>query len=227
MVIQAAILAGGQGLRMRGLDPGPKALLPVKGKPLLEHQLERLKKAGFDEVILCLGYRAEDVRRRFADGARWGLRLDYRVETVPRGTAGAVRDLGIKGDLLVVYGDLYIEMDFKPLIDFHESHAGAATLVVRRTDHPQDSDLAEVAPDGRIAAIGRSGRVSGDLACAAVWVVRPRLAERAPADRPSDFGRDVFPAALAAGERLMAYRTEAVVADVGTPERYRAFSERP
>ncbi|MFH1724576.1 MAG: sugar phosphate nucleotidyltransferase [Elusimicrobiota bacterium] len=230
MLIQAAILAGGRGERMRPVTAEPKALLSVRGKPLLEHQLGWLKSAGFDEVILCLGYRAERVRETFGDGSRWGMRIDYRIEAVPRGTAGAVRDLGeaVRGDLLIVYGDLYVEMPCRPLLDFHAGHDAAATLVVRHTDHPEDSDLVEVADDGRIRAIGRrgSGKVSGEVACGAIWVIRRRMLERVPQDAPSDFARDIFPKAVAEGETLMAYRIEKGVADIGTPERYEAFRKR-
>jgi NDP-sugar pyrophosphorylase family protein len=228
--MQAAVLAGGEGRRMRALSSGPKGLLPLGGKPILARQLEWLAGAGVRDVTLCLGYGADAIRDYCGDGARWGVRLDYRVETVPRGTAGAVADLGdrVRGDLLIVYGDLYVAMDCARLLAFHASHSACATLVVRRTDHPHDSDLVVTDPDGRVRAFGRlgSGKVSGDLACAAIWVARPSMLRLVPADRPTDFARDIFPKALEAGETLMAYLTDEPVLDVGTPERYAACEKR-
>lgn len=208
-------------------DAVPKPMLPLGGKPLLEHQLLWLKAAGFREAFLCLGYKAEAVRDHFGDGSALGVALRYQVEKTPRGTAGAVKDLGLEEDLLVVYGDLYVDMDCGKLLDFHASHAGAATLVLRQTDHPYDSDLARVEGE-KITGFYRAkpGEPTDRLGLAAVWVVRPGLMEFVPRDRPSDFGKDIFPKALAAGETLLGYRTEETVADLGTPERCEAFSKR-
>lgn len=216
---------------MRSFTREPKALLPVRGEPLLAHQLHWLKRSGFSEVFLCLGFGADRIREAFGDGSAYGLRLRYRVESQPRGTAGAVRDLpgAFDGDWLVVYGDLIVSLDAGALLDAHRAGGAAATVVVRPTDHPEDSDLAEVGGDGRITWIGRSGRPPAGsaprLGCCAVWAIRGSLLRRVPETRPSDFARDLFPAALAAGESLRAFRIENGVRDLGTPERYRRFSE--
>lgn len=232
--MQAAILAGGEGKRMRGVSSLPKPMLPLGGKPILERLVGWLKKSGFDDVFLCLGYRPDAFRDHFGDGSKWGVRLDYRVESSPRGTAGAIKDLGddVKGDLLVVYGDLFVDMDCGPLLDFHAAHDGIATLVVRKTDHPEDSDLARVEEDGRISFVGRGVVKKGEalpagmLGCTAMWVIRRRLLDRIPADEPSDFARNVFPGLVAAKEKLMAFRLRGEIADVGTPARYEAYRKR-
>jgi mannose-1-phosphate guanylyltransferase len=227
VTVQAVILAGGEGTRMRSVSDTPKVLLPLGGKPIIVHQLEWLQKAGFSKVFLCLGYRADLIKAALGDGSRFGLTIDYRVESSPRGTAGAVKDLGdaMGDDLLVVYGDLMVALDCGKLLDFHASHDGLATLVVRRTDHPEDSDLAVADENGQIHAVGRSadGEVSGDLGCAAIWVVRRELMERVSAADMSDFARDVFPVAARAGDKLMAYETTEPVMDVGTPQRYEKY----
>lgn len=230
MSAQAAIVAGGLGTRMRAFSDKPKAMLDIAGKPLLERQLEWLKAAGVTEIFLCLGYKADVVRAYFGDGRRWGLKLDYRVETAPRGTAGAVRDIkeSVRGDLLVVYGDIHVAMDCGKLLDFHRARAdAAATLVVCATDHPFDSDLVKADGD-KITGFFRPkpGDSFENLAAAAVWVVRPALLEKVPAGAPSDFGRDVFPQAVARGETLLAYRTDEALDDVGTPERLEGFLRR-
>ena len=201
-------------------DALPKPMLPVRGKPLLEHQLEWLKASGLTRVRMCLGYKAEAVSAYFGDGSRWGVTLTYHVEASPRGTAGCLKDAGLTGTTLVVYGDLFVSMDARRLLAFHEEHKAQATLVLRRTDHPHDSDLAQL--DGwRVVSVGRGG--AGDLGLAAVWVVEPALLDLAPADAPSDFGRDVFPAALKAGRPLAGYVTDEQVVDLGTPERLARF----
>ena len=81
----AVIVAGGRGERMRPwTDRLPKSMVPVAGKPLLEHQLGWLKRSGVRQALMCLGYKAEVVKNHFGDGRRWGLELDYSVETAPR-----------------------------------------------------------------------------------------------------------------------------------------------
>jgi NDP-sugar pyrophosphorylase family protein len=197
-------------------------MLAVRGKPLLEHQLLWLKGQGFSEITLCLGHKADVVRGHFGDGTKWGVRLTYSVEKQPRGTAGCVLDLKTKDDLLIVYGDLYIETELASLLDIHARHPEfAATLGLIRSDHPQDSDLARVEGD-RIVEIYRGG--DGSLALAAVWLVRSDILKLIPADRPSDFGRDIFPAALAAGTPLGGCVMTGLLADLGTPERLARFA---
>ena len=205
----------------------PKPMLPVGGKPILEHQLLWLKSWDFKEVILCLGYKAEAVTDYFGDGSKWNLSLKYSVEKTPRGTAGCVRDMAgeLKGDALIVYGDLFIDMDCGKLLDFHGGHKGDATIVVFESDHPMDSDLARI-KNGRITGFfrPRPGESFDNNACAAVWVLRKPLIELIPADKPSDFGRDIFPLAVAKGRTLMAYKSDETLLDLGTPERLEAFS---
>ena len=118
-------------------------------------------------------------------------------------------------------------MDCRKLVDFHRRLDGAATLVLRETDHPLDSDLVRLEGD-RIMEIYRAkpGEEHGNIGMAAVWVVRPRLLELIPVESPSDFGRDIFPKALSAGETLVGYRTGEVVMDLGTPARCEAFERR-
>lgn len=229
--VSAVIVAGGEGARMRAVSSDlPKPMLTVRGKPLLEHQLLWLKSWGITELVLCLGYKADAIARYFGDGSAWGLKLRYQIEKTQRGTAGAVRDalpFIRHDDILVVYGDLFIAMDCGKFIDFHSAHSGAASLVLWESDHPLDSDL--VRRDGdRITGFYRAqpGQSYENLACAAVWAVRRPLLDLAPADKPSDFGRDVFPQALSRGLALWGYRTNEAVVDLGTPERLEAFLGR-
>ena len=105
--------------------------------------------------------------------------------------------------------------------------AAAATLVLAETDHPYDSDLVRVEGD-RITGFCRAkpGAPCEPLAAAAVWIVTGRLMDLVPADKPSDFGRDIFPAALEKGLPLGGFVTKQLIADLGTPERFEAFSHR-
>jgi NDP-sugar pyrophosphorylase family protein len=223
-VIPAVIVAGGRGERMGAATESlPKPMLPFGGKPILERLIELLAAAGWREVHLSLGYRPEAVTAYFGDGSRWGVKLRYHVEKSPRGTAGAVADLraAVGDDILVVYGDMHLDMDLKRFVDFHAAHpSAAASLVLIDTDHPFDSDLARLDGD-RLTGFYRvkPGQPHEPVALAAVWAVRGPLLDLAPRDRASDFGRDLFPEALRRGLELRGYRTGEVLADLGTPER--------
>ena len=100
-------------------------------------------------------------------------------------------------------------------------------MVLADTDHPQDSDLVRMQGE-RITGFYRArlGEPCGTLACAAAWVVTPRLMALVPGDKPSDFGCDIFPQALAQGLPLAGFKTTDLIADLGTPERLQAFIKR-
>lgn len=229
--IQAVVVAGGRGTRMGAFTENmPKPMLPVEGKPLLEHQLLWLKKQGFSDIILLLGYRADAIKSYFKDGEAWGLKLSYVVEKEPRGTAGSVKDAAYlwDHDALVVYGDLFIDMKLKPFLKFHDADAkAAASIVVWESDHPLDSDLAKMNGD-KIEGFYRAkpGETFENLALAAVWAVRKPLLDLVPTDRPADFGRDIFPKAIGRGLTLRGYKTDELLADLGTPERVAEFKKR-
>ena len=228
--MKAIILGGGRGERLRPLtDDRPKPMLDIWGKPLLEHLLHWLKRYGLSEAILCLGYRHEQVRRYFGDGDKWGMALSYSIEEEPLGTAGAVKRLEgvLDEDFLIVYGDLYIDMDLQALLKFHASHPHAATLVVRPSEHPYDSDLAVLDKDNRVTALPgkpKPGQDFENLACAAVWVLRRAIFQHIPEKGPSDFGRDIFPRMLKNHVPIMGYRTSELLFDIGTGERYREIN---
>ena len=130
--LETFIIAGGRGERLRPIAPHvPKPLIPVFGRPLLDHQLSWLRREKIKEATLCLGYGA-DLIRAHLEGKDWGLRLDCHVEDRPLGTAGCVRRAARAGtDFLVVYGDLFIEMDLARFWECHQRHPeSAATLAV-------------------------------------------------------------------------------------------------
>ena len=214
---------------MRGARPNvPKSLAPVAGRPLLARQLDWLKASGFKEAALCLGHGSELIRE-WLESSSPSIRVSCHVEERPRGTAGAVRDLPFceRDDLLVIYGDIYLGMDARPLEAFHAGHAAAATLAAIDTDHPLDSDLLRTDGD-RVTGIyrARPGEPHDTLACAAVWVVPPRADEAGAPGQPERSFRDIFPLALREGLELRAYRTSEPLVDIGTPERLKALEER-
>lgn len=220
----AVILADGHGecLRHEG-DYTPWALIPVGGKPLLEHQLEWLRRAGFDEAVLCLGFKAPEVRARFGDGSALGFKLRYLVEDSPLGSAGAVKSLGpasLPENFLILYGDVYPGTDPVPLIDFHRKHNALATLAVHECAHPEGCDPVVLGPSRRIVEFPIQRPAKGGTALSPLWIIRRALLHLVPETSPSDFVKDVFPAALRRNEPLVGYPEAGVLADLGAPDRY-------
>lgn len=225
---QAVILAGGQGTRLRSvLGDRPKALIPIGGRPLIEHLLELCRRHGVTDVLLLLGYQAGMVADHVGDGRRWGLRIRSIVEDEPRGTAGAVLAAWpeLAERFLVLYGDEMANLDLTRLWDAH-AHAGAqATLVLHPNDHPLDSDLVEVDEAGGITAFHHRPHPAGvwfpNLVNAALYLVeRDALEPWRNQEGLLDFGNHVFPAMLARGQRLLGYRSFEYLKDIGTPDRY-------
>lgn len=128
------IMAGGQGTRLRPhTENCPKPLLPVGGKPMLEHIIERAKADGFGHFVLAVHYLGHMIEEYFGDGSRWQVRIDYLREQSPLGTAGAIGLLGPRPEVpfIVTNGDVLTDVRYGEMLDFHMRHGAAATMAVR------------------------------------------------------------------------------------------------
>ncbi len=230
--MKAAIIAGGIGTRMGKISETiPKPMLPIGGKPILEHQVELLRQSGINDITLCIRHLSPVIADYFGDGRRWGATISYATEDVPLGTAGCLRNAFPKADqtLLVLYGDVMIWMDLVELIRRHHAAAAAATLAVHSNDHPYDSDLLEVDGEMRVIRFLPKPHPEGawlpNLTNAGVYVLEPAILKCIPRTRPTDCARDIFPEALRKGLHLQSYRTAEYIKDAGTPDRYREVAE--
>jgi MurNAc alpha-1-phosphate uridylyltransferase len=150
--MQAVILAGGLATRLGELAKStPKSLVPVAGRPFLEHQLALLQRSGFTHVLLCIGHLGEKIREFAGDGRRFGLHVDYSEDgPVPLGTAGALRSaLGsLASEFLVTYGDSYLPFDYStPLQDLLAHPEASGTMAVYENRGRFDASNTEVRGD--------------------------------------------------------------------------------
>ncbi len=225
--MKLAIVAGGRGTRL-GFKDIPKPMVPLAGKPLLQYQVELALRYGITEIYILSGFMAGAIVDYFGDGSAFGAKITHVVEDEPKGTAGAVgllKDV-IDERFMVFYGDTVMDVDLARMIEFDRAHEGAdATILVHPNDHPKDSDLLEADELGNVTAMHpkphEPGRYYRNLVNAALYVLSPEVFKYIPADRPTDFGRDVFQLMLDAGRRIAAYRTPEYIKDMGTPERLR------
>lgn len=224
---QVAILAGGAGTRLRSRSGNlPKPMVPVCGKPLLQHQIELCRHHGFIDILLLLHFRPEAVMEYFGDGSAFGVRLGVEIESAPRGTAGALRDAlpRLAPQFLVLYGDTFVDVDLRRFWQAHERSGADATLLLHPNDHPQDSDLVTVDREGRVRELFAYPHSPGthrrNLVNAALYAMQQEgLQSFAPAEGRADIAKHMFPAMLAAGRRLAGYVTPEYIKDAGTPER--------
>lgn len=231
---RALILAAGEGTRLRPLTRDrPKPMLPIAGRPLLEHTIEWLRSFGVREIAINLHYRRQAIVDHFGDGAAWDVHITYSDEDPILGTAGAVRKLApflAVGPFIVVYGDVLTDLDLQALLDYHRSAVARdpATLITMSLYHvpnPTEVGLVGLDADGRITRFVEKPRpeeVFTDLASAGVLVAEPSVVDAIPPDTFYDFGRDLFPRLLAQGASLYGWviPPEAYLLDIGTPEKF-------
>jgi histidinol-phosphate phosphatase family protein len=228
---QLVILAGGMGTRLKArLGDLPKPMIPIAGKPLLEHQIELAQRHGFHDVIIFACYRADLIERHFGDGSDWGMRIRIVVEREPLGTAGAVLagfEL-LADEFLVMYGDTMVNVDLERIRQAHLHSHAAATLLLHPNDHPLDSDLVEADAEGWITAFHNRPHPAHkwfqNLVNAGLYVINKSALRPWISPRPMDFGKDLFPAMLRQGAKLLAYNSPEYIKDIGTPERYDKIS---
>lgn len=220
----AVITAGGKGTRVSSLNNSvPKPLLPVAGKPVLQHQIECLKRQGIERITLTIGYLGDMIREYFGDGSRFGVKIDYVQEDVPLGTAGALYYLktSVQDDFFLINGDLVFDVDLQRMLDFHKAHHGAATLLVHPNDHPYDSGIVIADGDGRVCGWLTKEDARGwyqNCVNAGIHVLSPRLLEELKQPRKLDLDREILKPLISSGE-VYAYRTPEYIKDMGTPER--------
>jgi MurNAc alpha-1-phosphate uridylyltransferase len=136
--MQIAILAGGLATRLGALTRDrPKSMVDIQGKPFLEYQLVLLREAGIKNVVLCLGYRGEQIQDYFGDGSKYGINLEYSFERNQLGTAGALKNAEelLQNVFFTIYGDSYLFLDFGQILSFFESRNKLALMTVYRNDN--------------------------------------------------------------------------------------------
>lgn len=225
---QAVILAGGKGTRLKERLGGlPKPLIDICGKPLLERQIELLRRFSFSKILILVNHGAEYIEQFCLSRNNWGIDIQCIDDVTPLGTAGATLAVfdKLEEEFLVVYGDTMLEINLRKFHEFHELHSDAvATLLVHPNDHPQDSDLVEIDHMNHIVEFHpyphKKGSNHPNLVNAALYLFkRSALLPWLEKNGILDFGKDIFPAILAQKSVLVAYNSTEYIKDCGTPTR--------
>ncbi len=200
-------------------------MVPVLGRPLLEHLVAMVRVSGFRDVLFLNGFKADVIEDHFGSGEKFGVHIEHVREPQPLGTAGAVRAVRhlLDEPFVVLYGDILMNVDLAALVGCHRARGGIATIFVHPNDHPHDSDLVVSDATGRVTSFLSKPHLPGanlpNLVSAALYVLEPEALDFVPDSEPSDWGRQILPLLVDSGKEVFAYRSVEYAKDIGTPSR--------
>jgi len=222
--MQALILAGGQGTRLRPLTSDvPKPVVPLVDRPFIAFMLDWLRGHGVDHVVMSLGALADGVRAVLGDGTQSGLRLSYAEEPRPLGTGGALKfaeDM-LDDRFLMLNGDVLTDIDLTAQIAAHEASGARATLALYPVDDPSAYGLVRLNDDNSVREFVEKpspDQIDTHHVSAGVYVLEKSVLELLAKGEPASIERDVFPSLVGGG--LYGHVSEGYWKDIGTPERY-------
>ena len=225
--MKAVVMAGGEGTRLRPLTSNqPKPMVPVVGKPCMEHILELLRDHGMNEVIVTVAFLPQAIRSYFGEGETLGMQIGYSVEESPLGTAGSVRLAAKHLDetFLVISGDALCDLDLTALVDFHKEKGAAVTIGLKSVENPLEFGIVVTDEEGRIERFLEKpswGQVFSDTINTGIYVLEPEVLKHVPTDRPHDFSKELFPYLLEMGRPLYGYVMDGYWQDIGNLDQFR------
>lgn len=237
--MKVVIMAGGKGTRISSIAGDiPKPMIRIQGKPVLEHEIENLKTQGFSEFILTVSHLSHVIKDYFGDGSRLGVTIEYFVEKIPMGNAGALLALKDKlaDDFLLLNGDVIFDVDFGRMVSYHKRKGGYVTLFTHPNSHPYDSSLIIANDDMTVSKwlsredirpVWYKNRVN-----AGIHIISPEVLESFKTKElrlgnsmvKVDLDRHLLKP-LAGTGKMFCYDSPEYVKDMGTPERYHIVKE--
>lgn len=224
--MKVVIMAGGKGTRIVSVrDNIPKPMIPVAGKPVLEHEINSLANQGYTDITLVIGHLGNCIQEYFGDGRKFGVSLSYFVETKALGTGGALFQMPdlLQDDFLLLNGDIMLDVDFRRMEEYHRKKEGWVTLFTHPNDHPQDSALIVADSEKRIVEwMNKEDErtIYKNRVNAGIHMISPKLLKEAKCFGKVDLDREILKPLVSKG-KMYVYDSPEYVRDMGTPERYR------
>ena len=222
----AVIMAGGKGTRIKSLEPNlPKPMIKINGKPVLELEIECLKKQGFTDILITISHLGEKIIEYFGNGSRFDVNIEYYFEKEPLGNAGALFKVKDKltDDFLLLNADAVFDIDFSRFVNYHFEKGGLVTLFTHPKSHPYDSGLIITNPNGSVdkwltkeddRPEWYKNRVNAGL-----HVVNKKLLDYGIDTPKIDLDRQLLKPLQGTG-KMFVYDSPEYVKDMGTPDRY-------
>ncbi len=224
---KAMILAAGEGTRLRPLTYIlPKPLTPVCNIPVMGYIISELRKIGVEEIYVNLYHKGEAIKEYFKDGSQYGVSIKYLIEDSLSGTAGAVKKLQwfFEGeDFIVVGGDDLIRINLEELVRFHFEKNAIATIGLYEVDDPSHYGVVITDEEGRIKEFQEKPlpeEALSNLANTGVYILNPKVFNYIK-EIPYDFGKQVFPDLVKAGEPFYGLKVEGFWIDIGNLQTYK------
>ncbi|HQU85505.1 MAG TPA: NDP-sugar synthase [Pyrinomonadaceae bacterium] len=228
--MQALILAGGKGTRLRPLTVyTPKPIVPVLNKPFLLYQIEILRRAGIKDITLSLSYQPDKIEHLLGDGSEYGVNLRFITEPSPMGTGGAYKFAAdaIRDTTVVFNGDILTDISINEILQFHISKKAEATIALVPVPDPSAYGLVETEPDGKVLRFREKPKpeeletLTTNTINAGIYVLEPTILDLIPKGENHSFEYNVFPDILANEKPFYAFiMRNNYWRDLGTPESY-------
>ncbi len=225
--MKAVVMAGGEGTRLRPLTSNqPKPMVPIVGKPCMEHVIDLLRRHGVDDIVVTLAFMPQAIRSYFGDGSAHGVRIRYSVEETPAGTAGSVKlaEEELDEPFLVISGDALCDIDLTALVRSHTERDSTVTIALKSVDNPLEFGIVVTDEDGRIERFLEKptwSQVFTDTINTGIYVMDPEALRHVPEGEPYDFSKQLFPLLLEKGRPLHGHVAEGYWKDIGNLVQYR------
>ena len=227
-MLQAVILAGGLGTRLRAVDSEvPKPMIDVAGKPFLHYMLKMLEMRGITDVLLLLGYKSEVVTDYLDSSSCYSLNIQCSVEPSPIGTGGALKlaESLLADEFFLLNGDSYLDVDFSDIAGRFSEFNKDCLMVVY--DNNQDTDVINnvgVSDRGSILCYSKDAGGALTHVEAGILVYKKSVMKLVPEDSVFSMENDLYQDLIDKGN-MSAYVTSQRFYDIGTPERLKEFEE--
>lgn len=228
--MQALILAGGKGTRLRPLTVyTPKPIVPFLNRPFLLYQIEILRRAGIEDITLSLSYQPDKIELIMGDGSDYGVNLRFITEPSPMGTGGAYKFAAseISETTVVLNGDILTDLDIAKVIEFHNAKKAAATIVLAPVENPSAYGLVETNSEGKVLRFREKPKpeeldeLMTNTINAGIYILEPEVLDLIPEGENHSFEYNVFPDLLNTQKAFYAYiLSDNYWRDIGNPESY-------
>lgn len=207
------ILSSGKGMRLGKLtEDKPKGMLTVAGKPILEYNLDILKKSGIKNIIINLYHKKDVITKYFKDGSEFGVNIIYSHEDKLYGTAGGVKRVStfLSSTFAVIYGDNFSNCNLTEVLEYHKQKNAIATIVLFDRENNPNSGISggcvmiDTNSKRILEFIEGKGAVT-NYVNAGIYILEPEVLDYIPEDSFYDFGKDLFPFLLSKGIGIYGY----------------------
>ena len=224
--MKAVILAGGLGTRLRPLtNNNPKPMLPIGGKPILEHLIDWTKKNGIKSIVLCVSYLRETIEDHFGDGERFGIKIEYAVSKKQLATAGQLKtaEKFIEGDFVCMYGDSIFNFNLKNMIKQHSTKKALITMSLNeyKTNFPYG--IIKTSKSGRVTSWDEKPEIKANVNMGC-YIMNSKVFNLIPKNKP--YGMDeVIKKAMKRKDIVNSFITKKGFSDIGNKESYKKACE--